>query len=200
MMMMMTSELIQTLTDHFILQKEKLLARAGSRTQVNRERMNVTLRPHMEKVAELVQNWDIDPGLLIEAAFAWARRNKHPDGPLPTMLVSVKYLSKAISHHLELPFEVVAERRSTKVLLDKIEEDYAAHLPALERAGKDVYMMSSAPVEYCFAFAAGKFDRYAMKMMAPQLLELMARERKTAMWLQTKGLKYETIANAFNKN
>lgn len=193
------NELIQTLTDHFIHQKEKLLARAGSRTEVNRQRMNVTLRPHMEKVALLVQDWDIDPGLLIEAAFAWARRNKHPDGPLPTMLVSVKYLSKAISHHLELPFEVVAEKRSTKVLLDKIEEDYQRTLPSLESSGKDVYMMSSAPVEFRFAFAAGKFDRYAMKMMAPQLLELMARDRKTAMWLQTKGLTYANIANAFNK-
>ena len=193
------NELIQTLIDHFIHQKEKLLARAGSRTEVNRQRMNVTLRPHMEKVALLVQDWDIDPGLLIEAAFAWARRNKHPDGPLPTMLVSVKYLSKAISHHLELPFEVVAEKRSTKVLLDKIEEDYQRTLPSLESSGKDVYMMSSAPVEFRFAFAAGKFDRYAMKMMAPQLLELMARDRKTAMWLQTKGLTYANIANAFNK-
>ena len=192
-------QLIQTLTDHFILQKEKLLARAGSRTQVNRERMNATLRPHMEKVALLVQDWDIDPGLLIEAAFVWARRNKHPDGPLPTMLVSVKYLSKAISNHLELPFEVVAEKRSTKVLMDKIEEDYQRTLPSLERAGKDVYLLSSAPVEFRFAFAAGKFDRNAMKMMAPQLLELMARDRKTAMWLQTKGLTYENIANAFNK-
>jgi hypothetical protein len=194
------NKLIQTLTDNFILQKEKLLARAGSRTQVNRERMNVTLHPHMEKVALLVQDWDIDPGLLIEAAFAWARRNKHPDGPLPTMLVSVKYLSKAISHHLELPFEVVAEKRSTKVMMDKIEEDYQRTLPALEKAGKDVHMMVSSPTEFRFAFAASKFDRYAMQMMAPQLLELMARERKTTMWLQTKGLKYETIANAFNKN
>ena len=192
-------QLIQTLTDHFILQKEKLLARAGSRTQVNRERMNATLRPHMEKVALLVQDWDIDPGLLIEAAFAWARRNKHPDGPLPTMLVSVKYLSKAISNHLELPFEVVAEKRSTQVLLDKLEEAYQRSLPALERAGVDVDMVVSAPVEFRFAFAAGKFDRNAMKMMAPQLLELMARDRKTAMWLQTKGLRYETIAAAFNK-
>ena len=192
-------QLIQTLTDHFILQKEKLLARAGSRTQVNRERMNATLRPHMEKVALLVQDWDIDPGLLIEAAFAWARRNKHPDGPLPTMLVSVKYLSKAISNHLELPFEVVAEKRSTQVLLDKLEEAYQRSLPALERAGVDVDMVVSAPVEFRFAFAAGKFDRNAMKMMAPQLLELMARDRKTAMWLQTKGLTYANIANAFNK-
>ena len=193
------NDLIQTLTDHFIHQKEKLLARAGSRTEVNRSRMNVTLRPHMEKVALLVQDWDIDPGLLIEAAFAWARRNKHPDGPLPTMLVSVKYLSKAISYHLELPFEVVAEKRSTKVLLDKIEEDYQRTMPALDRHGRDIYMMASAPVEFRFAFAAGKFDRYAMKMMAPQLLELLASDRKTAMWLQTKGLRYETIANAFNK-
>lgn len=193
------NELIQTLTDHFIHQKEKLLARAGSRTEVNRQRMNVTLRPHMEKVALLVQDWDIDPGLLIEAAFAWARRNKHPDGPLPTMLVSVKYLSKAISHHLELPFEVVAEKRSTKVLLDKIEEDYQRTVPHMDQPGRDIYMMVSVPVEFRFAFAAGKFDRYAMKMMAPQLLELMARDRKTAMWLQTKGLRYETIAAAFNK-
>jgi hypothetical protein len=69
----------------------------------------------------------------------------------------------------------------------------------MDQPGRDIYMMVSAPVEFRFAFAAGKFDRYAMKMMAPQLLELMARERKTAMWLQTKGLKYETIANAFNK-
>jgi hypothetical protein len=38
-----------------------------------------------------------------------------------------------------------------------------------------------------------------MQMMAPQLLELMARERKTAMWLQTKGLTYANIAKAFNK-
>jgi hypothetical protein len=115
------------------------------------------------------------------------------------MLVSVKYLSKAISHHLELPFEVVAEKRSTKVMMDKIEEDYQRTLPALEKAGKDVYMMVSSPTEFRFAFAASKFDRHAMQMMAPQLLELMARERKTAMWLQTKGLTYANIAKAFNK-
>ena len=157
------------------------------------------LDPHMMKMAAIVQDWDVDPALLIEATFAWARKNRHSDGPMPNMLCSVKYLSKALAYHLELPFEVILEKRSVSATMDKIEEDYAKLMPAMIAVGSNVHMMNSFPVEFRFALVATKtFDKFSMKQMAPSVLELMARDRKVAMWLNTKGLRYESIARAFN--
>jgi hypothetical protein len=153
----------------------------------------------MGKMEAVVQDWDVDPALVIEAAFAWARRNRHSDGPMPNMLSSAKYLSKALSFHLELPFEAIAERRSTLVTMSKIEEDYIRLKPAMLATGVDVHMMNSFPVEFRFALAATEtLDKFSMKQMAPSVLELMSANRKVAMWMNTKGLKYESIAKAFN--
>lgn len=155
----------------------------------------------MEKLAELVKDWDVDPGLVIEAAFAQARRNKHPDGPLPNMMLSVKWLSKALSLHLELPWEVIAEKRSSSVLIEKLDEEYEKMLPEMLRCGDDIHMMNSYPVEFRFVVVATRtFNRFSMKQMAPSLLALMAGNRKVCVWLESKGLTYGGIAKAFNAN
>jgi hypothetical protein len=161
--------------------------------------MRVTLAPHMEKVAAVVAEWDIDPAVLIEAAFAWAKKSRHPDGPLPNMLTSVKYLTNALCWHLELPREAIIEKRCNRTLLTKLDEDYKLNLEAIRLMKVPLSFLTSYPVEHRYYLAACRCDRDEMRQMAPAVLERMAKNKLTAMWLASRGISYEGVAAAFNK-
>ena len=191
---------VEVLTSNFIHQKEMLMERSGVRMQLNRERMSLTLAPHMEKVAAIVAEWDIDPGVLIEAAFAWARKNRHPDGPLPNMLTSVKYLTNALCWHLELPREAIIEKRCNSTILTKLNESFDMTRASLAGSpAGSLPFLSSYPVEHRFMLALLLLDRDAMKQLAPQVLEQMAKDKLAAMWLVSRGVKYEGVAAIFNR-
>lgn len=197
----MTDEsLIQELLDHYVYQKEQLVEAAGGKVSLNRGRITSLMRPRIERMAELVHDWDVKPSVLMTAVFAWAKRNKHPDGPMPNMLFSVKYLTSALSNYLQVPYEVVMEKRSISAFLGRMDYEFDRFRDELDKAGvTDLVTATSYPVETRYLMAVMRLDSNAMFFMAQELLERMTQDQRVSFWLEHRGVKYEAVASHFNK-
>ena len=192
--------LVDALTAGYIYHKERLVKDAGSSRKLDVERMQTLMRPRMEAMARLVRDWDIEPDMLMDAAFAWARRNRHPDGPLPTMFLSVKYLTKAVSNYLQIPYEAVMESRGVALFLERSDYEYTRSRNELRDAGvSDLVTATSYPVELRYVMAVEKLDMTTAFYLAEELLRVMAEDRRVRLWMEHRGCKYELVAAHFNK-
>jgi len=197
---MADEHLVRELLDNYIYQKELILEKSGAKARLNKERLATLVRPRVEKMANLVEDWDVKPDILMSAVFAWAAYNRHPDGPQPNMLFSVKYLTKALGHFLQVPFEVVAEKRSMEIFLERMDYEYQRLKVELTMAGiTDLSTAASYPVEvrYLIAFTNGKTED--VYYLSVELLEKLAKDKRTALWMEHRGVFYENVASVFNK-
>jgi hypothetical protein len=192
--------LIDSLVANYIHQKELLLEAAGVAGVLNRERLSDLMRPRIERMAELVQDWNVSPEVLMAACFEQARKNRHPDGPMPNMLFSEKYLTRSLSEFLQVPYEAVVQRKSMDAYLKRCDWDYEQTKKTLDTAGvTDLVTASTFPVEYRYLMAITRFDMESACYLAPELLQQMAADRRTSAWLEHRGVKYERVAAQFNK-
>ena len=200
----MTTEATNLLT-HYLFQKFKLLERAGKREPQTQcwDRAVIAYGPHMEKVAELIRNWDIEAGLLMEACFAWAKKNRHPNGPLPNMLTSQKYLTNALMHHLELPYEVLQDRKALDYLMQDFDQSFEETRAAfVGRSSDDLLMTTSYPLDHRVLLAwTQPRDSHGEVLLhlTPELLERIAGNRKLDLWTRHRGMPYEALAAAYNE-
>lgn len=195
------SVLAQRLLENYVYQKELLLEEAGVPGRLDRDRLMTLARPRMEQLAEIVENWDVPPDVLMAAVFALAKRNRHPDGPMPNMLTSVKYLSKALSSHLQMPFEAVQAAKSMAEWFKREDYHYEVFKKEMGEVGvTDMTTAGSYPVEWRYAAALEQMDWSALFYMAPEVLERMAADKRTHAWMNHQGIKYEAIAAFFNRN
>jgi hypothetical protein len=192
--------LVTRLLDNYIYQKAKLLEDAGHHGKLDERRLRSLMLPRIEKMASVVHDWDVAPDILMEAIFDWAKFNKHPDGPMPNMLFSSKYLTKALSNYLQVPYEVVVDKRSAKLFLERRDFEFTRMRQELERAGvTDVTTATSYPVEVRYLIAVNRMDTEAMFYMAQELLAMMSADRRVTKWLAHRGVLYERVAAQFNK-
>ena len=192
--------LTQRLLETYVYQKVRLLEEAGHEGRLDKERLAALSRPRMEKMAALVADWNIKPDVLMEAAFAWAKFNQHPDGPMPNMLLSEKYLTKALSHYLQVPYEVAQDRKCVGLFLQRMDFDFTRTRQELERAGvTDLSTATSFPIEIRYLMAVGRGDMEAAFYMSQELLERMSSDRRVALWLDHRGVRYERVAEYFNR-
>jgi hypothetical protein len=173
---------------------------AGADGVLNTDRLRILSRPRMEKMAAVVQDWDATPEVIMAACFELARKNNHPDGPMPNMLLSVKYLTKALSEYFQVPYEAISQKRCMKVWIDRVDWDFKQTCEAFEKAGiTDVVTATSYPVEYRYLMAVNKMDWNSVGLLAMETLEAMKKDRRAAMWLEHRGVRYEKVAAQFNK-
>ena len=194
--------LAEKLLENFVWQKKRLLERAGVRRAAvpDWETAQAAHGHHMEKMADVIKDWDVDPGLMMEAAFVWARRNRHNNGPMPSMLGSAKYLGQALGFHLDLPFEAVAEKRSRAAILEKMDEGFdatAAAFPTPNNFNLSVSTSYPPVFRYVIARRAGLDD--AARNLAPDVLSRMTDDRRSAMWVEHSGFTYRQVAEHFNQ-
>jgi hypothetical protein len=194
----------ESLTDclliQYVYQKELLIKAAGGEGKLNRDRLKSLMRPRIERMAEVVRDWDVKPEVIMTAVFAWAKYNKHPDGPMPNMLFSVKYLTTALSNYLQVPYEVVMERRSMSAFLDRMDYEFTRFRDELEKAGvTDLVTATSYPVETRYLMAVMNLDWDSVFFLSQELLETMSRDARVCMWLSHRGVHYEVVASKFNK-
>tara|TARA_R110002110_G_scaffold8326_10_gene41913 strand:- start:2332 stop:2940 length:609 start_codon:yes stop_codon:yes gene_type:complete len=191
---------VDSLLDNYIYQKEKLLERGGAQGALNQERLRSMVKPRVEKMALAIEDLNVSPDIVMSAVFAWANYNRHPDGPMPNMLHSVKYVTKALSHYLQIPYEVVSEKRCMTFFLERMDFDYRRIRGELAKAGvTDLVACPSYPVEYRYVMAASRLDMESAFFMAYELLDRMANDKRTTMWLNHRGVTYEKVAKHFNK-
>lgn len=197
----MTSEaLVNELVNNYVHQKQKLLLEANHRGSLDIQRLQDLIRPRMEKLASIIDSWYIDPVIILEALFAWAKYNNHPDGPMPNMLGSVKYITKAVGYYLQIPYEVVAEKKCQTLFLRRRDDAYEQVKRELSRAGvSDLASATSYPIEFRYLMGVERLDATAAFYMAQELLELMRSDLRVSRWLESRGVKYEAVAAQFNR-
>ena len=197
---MTDQDLVKDLLNNYIYQKEKLLEAAGHRGKLDAGRLAELVRPRIEKMAAAIHDWTVDPDIVMEAVFDWAKYNKHPDGPMPNMLFSVKYITKALSHYLQVPYEVVMEKRSKQLFLERRDFEFTRMKQELERAGvTDLVTATSCPVDVRYLMALHKNDMTSAFYMAPEVLAMMKDDRRVRRWLEHRGAKYDRVAAQFNR-
>ena len=197
---MTDADLFDELLDNYVYQKVKLLEEAGMRGGINTDRLRELARPRIEKMVPVVKAWRLRPDVVMEAAFAWAKYNRHPDGPMPNMLYSEKYLAKALSNYLQVPYAVVMEKRSMKLFFERMDFEHDRFRQELERAGvTDLSTATSYPLETRYLIAVSKMDWDDAFYMAQELLELMKRDPKVDLWLNHRGVTYEAVSKLFNQ-
>jgi len=191
---------VTALLDNYVYQKLRLLEDAGHQGKLDERRLRALMLPRIEKMAGVTRDWDVTPDILMEAVFDWARLNKHPDGPMPNMLFSVKYLTKALSNYLQVPYEVVMEKRSHTLFMQRRDFEFTRTMQELKRAGvTDVTTATSYPVEVRYLIAINRGDMQSAFYMAQEVLGRMAADRRVTRWLAHRGVKYELVAAQFNK-
>lgn len=158
-------------------------------------RAKPTWGPVCEKAAKLANNLGIDAALWVEACFRYASSKGHKDGPLPNCLASMKYATNALAQHLGLPKDVVVDKFKTETLVDERNKSFKKN--AMYIKGKNVSMCTSVPaIDRFIATAHESFD----KDLLAQALEEIERDRVTALWAESIGWSYESMADMLNTN
>lgn len=209
---------------NFLLQKATMLQRAGLRQPpvANWDRAKATHGKYMDAAVLLADRWNVDPDVFMEAAFSWASKLRQPDGPFPQLLGSAKYMTKALQHHLQLPYEVIVEGRSRADLVRRLNEDYEEHKITLkrsceslrERGGmiEDLTLLPGVDPVHLLMFVMEVVDGmpttdtdedYARRIVAhfiPAALPRIEKSKTVALWVQDKGHSYQGLADFYNEN
>lgn len=193
-------QLVSSLMDYYVVHKDKLHRDAGGRGYVDYKRLSVMVKPKIEKMAEVIDGWDVKPDVIMAAVFSWALYNKHPDGPMPNMLGSSKYLTKALSHYLQVPYDVVVDRKCMALFLEKMDYEHAKFRAEIEHAGiTKLVNATSYPVASRYVTALNQGDLHSAFLMSEELLRIMDEDRRIVCWLVHRGITYENVAKMFNK-
>ncbi len=204
------------LLEHYLYQKDLALERAkidpSKRSRPGMKTAAMVWGDAMEKMAAIVDHLSMDPGLVMEAVFAYARSMRHHDGPQKNMLGSERYILQAMGFHLELPTAAVRERSSKEYILEKMETDAKRNYELIRQHLQDVTgsptplgkegamalsLLVGLPIVYRFVVGVMNFD--AAEMMIPEVLEAVRTDRRQAMWLASKGWTFESAADFYNK-
>jgi hypothetical protein len=179
--------LVDRLTREYVAQKEKL-GRGRERKPEWRETIAEMIRPHMEKMARLVKDWDVEPDVLMVAAFELAKSRRHPDGPFPNMFYSAKYLSQALGRYFDIPYEEVMEKRSAAAWLERLDADFEKTCRQLEDGGLSPVWLVGRPPEHRLIYALNKLDLMAARALVIETLEAATADYRVEKWLAHKGV------------
>ena len=193
----MPEDLEKRLIQCYIYEKHKIRKAAKLDSHFDTERLELMAAPHMKVLAATVKNWNFKPDLIMESLFAYARANRQPDGPQWTMIKSVKYLMKALSWYLDMPWELINEDRSLDRWYKNMDKDFAETAGTLIRDKVDIVMATSIPVEFRFVAAFISLQMDSAKEMAHEVLDRIEEDAKVGAWLEHRGFTYRQIAASF---
>lgn len=202
------------LVDQFVYQKNLALERAGvdlyARSPMKPEKAWTLYGDAMTKMAKIVENWQADPGIVMESCFAYSRSKKHMDGPQLNMLGSEKYLTQAIAYHMELPRDAAVEMLSKEGVLKRLAKEAAGYEAAIrrhllvtygsenpnvlmeEKPATEFSMFHSVPALYRFFVCT--LSRPLGLLLIPEILETLRVNAKQRLWAVENGWSYRGMA------
>jgi hypothetical protein len=205
------------LCDHFVYQKNLALERAGvdltSRAPMSPEKAWDLYGDAMTRMAGIVEKWDADPGVVMEACFAYSRSKRHADGPQLNMLGSPKYMLQAIAYHLEMPKDAVADMMSKESMVKRLSKVAAGYEASLRQTMKmkwgsddpsqlidetkaiEINMVTSVPALYRFLLCVT--SRPLGLALIPEILETLRVDAKQRLWAQHCGWSYRGMATYY---
>jgi hypothetical protein len=189
------TNLAEELLLEFVWQKTDLARSAGVKNTPlpNWNRAIRIWGNHMEAIAKLVTDWNIPPAIIMQAAFDRAKRDRHPDGPQMTMLKSDKYLTQALSVHLELPVAAIRERRGMEIVVETMNQEFAEVLFPPDLLG---FTIESPCFRYVEARRRG--EEIVAAALAQAVLKRVSEDRRMDVWLSHRGFPYMEIAKHYN--
>lgn len=217
------------LVDQFVYQKNLALERAGvdlyGRAPMSPEKVWNLYGDAMTKMAAIVEAWGTDPGVTMEACFAYSRSKRHMDGPQLNMLGSAKYLLSAIAYHLELPRDAAADMVSKESMVKQLAKEALAYEAQLrkhltQRHGSDdpwvlhtdagaldMSMVTSVPALYRFLLCPIRHPEppdFAVKpnplglLLIPEILGTLRVNAKQRLWANHLGWTYRGLAGYYH--
>jgi hypothetical protein len=188
------SELQEDLMIQYMYQKEKTLEKFNVKLKFDRDKASRFMHQPLEKMAEVVVDWDFSPALMMEAVFDYARSNKHYNGPQPNMFGSRKYITNALVYYLGIPYELAAQKQCRKFWLEKIDEHFNDCVKSLQKSEDNIAFATSIPVEYRFVYgvANGFVDKAAS--LSRDVMRRVDNDKKVLQWLEHRGVTYQALA------
>jgi hypothetical protein len=185
----------------FIHQKQELLRRAGSSRKAVAD-WDTAKRLYgytMEKMAAVTDWWDFTPEILMEAVFAWAHKCKHPNGPMPNMLGSTKYLTTALSYHLNLPNEVIADRKGFETMMQNYDAAYEESVEKLKQLPVDsVIQATFLPAVFRYVYLMKHGASNQSKWLAQEVLLAAGGDERLKAWMHRSGYSYASVSDHLN--
>lgn len=149
---------------------------------------------HMTDMASIVQDWNIDPAIVMQAAFDQAKRNRHPDGPQVTMLKSDKYLTNALSMYLDLPVAAIREKRGQTILMEILDKEFDS-----VKFPEDLLGFTVENPCFRYVEARRRQEEITAVMLARDVLRRITEDRRMDKWLEHRGFPYLDIAKHYHR-
>ena len=188
-------KLAEELLLEFVWQKADLARSAGVKNtpMPNWNRCVHIWGKHMEPIAKLVEDWNIPPAIIMQAAFDQAKRNRHPDGPQMTMLKSEKYLTQALAMHLELPVAAIRERRGMTIIMEIMDKEFHDVI-----FPPDLLLFTVESPCFRYVEARRRGEELVAAALAQNVLQRVSEDRRMDVWLSHRGFPYMEIAKHYN--
>ena len=207
----------QLLCELFIYQKTLALERSGMDPEripkIPNEKAWQLYGDAMTKMAVIVEKWNTDPAIMMEACFAYSRSKRHMEGPQFSMLGSPQYLLQAIAYHLEIPKEAAADMVSKDAMIRRLASEAGKHEASIrrflvltygsddrshlmtEKAAVELSMLNAVPPLYRFLYNV--LSRPLGIALIPDVLVDLRSNAGQRLWAQHCGWSYRGMADYY---
>lgn len=205
------------LCDHFVYQKNLALERAGvdlsTMATMSPDKAWELYEDAMTKMASIVKKWDADPGVVMEACFAYSRSKRHFNGPQLNMLASKRFLLPAVAYHLDMPKDAAEDLMSRAAMIKRLAKEAALHEATLRRFmqvkwGSDdpaLLMDETRAIEFQMITSVPALYRFLMNVLSrplglaiiPEVLESLRVNAKHRLWAEERGWSYRGMATYY---
>lgn len=201
--MLTRTELPGKLLEAWLYQKSLVMKRAGlAPTLMQWDRAVALFGDKMEKLASLVESWDVPAGLLMEAVFTAARKKGHSQGPFINQLLGDRFLRQSLADLLDVPMEIVMKKITRSEVIAAIERDYLSCCPSLQEiALADEFGMlcaTSYSPSYRFYLAVASGSKADIRALAVDTVNEIESDYRMLLWLESRGIFFDTVAKAAN--
>lgn len=200
-----TKRYFDELLNAYVFQRSKLMESHGIKPPANFYELTSKLcRDPLTKSAELIAPWDVPAGVVMEAAFSYAKSLGHASGPMLNMLSSEKYIVNALSRHFALPAEVVKKATSRTELIRGADQAFADASSAILRHLKDdpskFDFLTTYPAVFRLyvAMLSGRGVDSMMQLARDAIMEI-EHDQVMLEWLRSRNITYDQVAEIANQ-
>jgi len=184
----MLNDRAQKLAEAYAAHKIGEIEKGGGRPgAVNWERLAGIMRPHMEKVVTITDEWNIPDQVLVRAIFQRAAAMRQYGGPHNNVLTSRKFLTQAVADYFGIPYEAVTGRVCMENMLKKTWDDYRSLLPGMLAEGAAIVFSTSIPVEFRMLVVLTVGRKDLAGQMLRELVDALGNDSRVGLWLEDAG-------------
>lgn len=190
--------LIDIILTNIVYQKYKSLQMHGVESTLTVAKARRSWGKAASNLAEMCEKWVADPKVLVDAAWSYAKASRCPDGPMPNMLGSEKYIRKAVAHYLQLPSEAATHQLSRDYVAQRalnFHKEQVVDIRKCLKDGGDIRFLTSVPALNRFIYLG---DLNFLRANAADIMREVESDPKTEILAECLGWSYKNLARAIN--